>query len=93
MNNALFLASSEMEHINELDDNMVETIQRNVDKITFYYGADDKWAPIDFYKEMKERFPNGDIRLCGHGFPHDFVVDSSEGVAGLVWDMISHIGL
>ena len=91
MNNALYLAASEMEHINEMDDSLVETIQRNTKKLTFYYGADDRWAPVDFYKEMKERFPEGDIRLCGHGFPHDFVVDSSEAVAGLVWDMISHI--
>jgi len=93
MNNALYLAASEMEHINELDDKLVETIKRNMKKVTFYYGADDKWAPVDFYKEMKERFPDGDIRLCGHGFAHDFVVDSSEDVAGLVWDMISHISI
>lgn len=91
MNNALYLAANEMEHINELDDSVVEAIQRNIDKVTFYYGVDDRWAPVDFYKAMRERFPDGDIRLCGNGFPHDFVVDSSEGVACLVWDMISHL--
>lgn len=91
MNNALYLAANEMVHINELDEKLVETIQRNISMITFYYGADDKWAPVDFYQAMKDRFPEGDIRLCERGFPHDFVVDTSEDVACLVWDMISHL--
>eukprot|EP00795_Rhopilema_esculentum_P008281 gene8281-14239_t len=91
MNNALYMAASEMKHVNEVDENMAQIIDRNINKITFYYGVDDKWAPVHFYDSMKKRFPNGDIRLCEHGFEHDFVVDSSEDVAGLVWDMISHL--
>eukprot|EP00794_Sanderia_malayensis_P012109 gene12109-13360_t len=91
INNALFMAAHEMEDVTELGENITKTIEDNLDKITFYYGSDDKWAPPHFYQSMKERYPTGDIRLCQNGFAHDFVVDNSEEVAELVWDMVSHL--
>ena len=91
MNNALIMAASEMQHVNELDEKMVATIERNIGKITFYYAVKDGWAPPHFYVSMKERFPNGDIRQCKNGFEHDFVVDCSAEVAQCVWGMISHL--
>ncbi len=85
------MAACEMDDVTELDGSIIQTIEDNLDKITFYYGATDKWAPTQFYHSMKSRFPNGDIRLCGNGFAHDFVVDSSEDVAELVWGMVSSL--
>ena len=91
MNNALIMAASEMQHINELDEKMVATIERNIGKMTFYYAVEDGWAPPHFYVSMKERFPDGDIQLCKNGFEHDFIIDSSAEVAHCVWGMISHL--
>lgn len=84
MSNALYMAASEMEHVKHMDSDMISVINKNVDKLTFYYGADDKWAPVEFYKTMKGRFPDADIRLCESGYPHDFVLDSSLEMAAVV---------
>ena len=89
--NALYMGASEMENVSGLGKETLATIQKNLDKITFYYGGDDKWVPPHFWQSMKERFPDGDIRVCRNGFAHDFVVDSSEDVAELVWHMVDHL--
>ena len=88
INRALYMAASEMEHLNEMDEQLVAVIQENIKKLTFYYGACDKWAPMSFFKRMVTRFPLADIRLCTSGYPHDFVLDSSEEVAKLCFDIL-----
>ena len=89
INNALYMAESEFKLVNELDDRIKSVIEKNLGKLTFYYGATDQWTPREFYTNMKAQYPQGDIRLCEYGFAHDFVVDSSAEVAHLVWDIIS----
>ena len=88
MNRALYLAASEMDHLNEIDEGLVAVIQENIKKLTFYYGSSDKWAPISYYQGMVDRFPMADIRLCTAGYPHDFVLDSSEEVAELCYEIL-----
>lgn len=64
-------------------------IKRNSEKLVFYYGASDNWTPLSFYTEMKDNFPNVDIRLDGRGVEHAFVFRSSTIVARVVAEIIS----
>lgn len=53
-------------------------------QLIFYYGADDHWCPLQYYRDMKQDFPQGDLRLCERGFRHAFVLDAGTHVAHLV---------
>jgi len=66
----------------------LDFIQANSSKLRFYYGTTDAWVPISYYREMKELFPDGDIRLCEEGYEHAFVIRSSEEMALVVWGWV-----
>jgi len=59
-------------------------IEQNLKKLIYYYGATDHLAPVTYYEDMKEKFPDGEIYLCGRKFKHAFVLESSEEVAKMV---------
>lgn len=86
------LANDELQGVKEAD---YELLSSNIDRLFFYYGANDHWCPVEFYKEMKERFPNADIQLCKRRFEHAFVLESSSAMASMLWawiqQEISHV--
>jgi hypothetical protein len=59
VNNALFMAGTEMREIQELDH---DTINLHASKIYGFYGRTDGWVPLDHYSEMKEKLPSGLFR-------------------------------
>ena len=72
--------------IRELD---YECIRSNLHKLVFFYGLGDPWVPQVYYEDMKERFPDGDIKLSrDKDIKHAFVLDTSEKVAKMVWEWI-----
>lgn len=72
--------------IQELD---FECIRTNLHKLVFFYGLGDPWVPQCYYEDMKERFPDGDIKLSrDKEIKHAFVLDTSEKVAKMVWEWI-----
>lgn len=72
--------------IKELD---YECIRSNLNKLVFFYGLGDPWVPQGYYEDMKERFPDADIKLsCDKDIRHAFVLDTSEKVAKMVWEWI-----
>jgi hypothetical protein len=75
-----------MELVKEPD---FETISEHVDKLFFYYGANDHWCPVEYYSQMKDVFPKGHIHLCHHGFEHAFCLSSSDHMAGIVHSWLS----
>ncbi|KAL0969657.1 hypothetical protein UPYG_G00230380 [Umbra pygmaea] len=83
--NAMYLASQEMLDVLERDN---FTINQNLDKLVFYYGAKDHWCPVEYYQEIKRDFPNGDIRLCSRGIRHAFVLDAGKEVADMIVEWI-----
>ena len=60
-------------------------IQRYLKKLWFYYGSCDHWCPVEYYIDMKKRFPQADITLCDGGFKHAFCLESSVPMAERVW--------
>ncbi|KAJ3123556.1 hypothetical protein HK100_011571 [Physocladia obscura] len=75
---ATTLAYYEMLEVKELD---TETIAKNHDKLTFYYGPTDRWADASHYYDLKLRFPDIHAFLCDDGITHDFVINYSETMA------------
>ena len=74
--------------IKELD---YECVRLNLDKLVFFYGLGDPWVPQVYYEDMKERFPDGDIKLSrDKDIKHAFVLDTSEKVAKMVWEWIEN---
>lgn len=57
-------------------------------QIIFYYGAKDHWCPVQYYLDMKQDFPHGDIRLCEREFRHAFVLDAGSEVSKMVAEWI-----
>ena len=69
-------------------ENLENSINQFGAKLTFYYGASDLWTPLSFYRDMKTRFPDIDIRLDEEGICHAFVLNHSTFMAPIVSRMI-----
>ncbi|XP_013395271.1 lipid droplet-associated hydrolase-like [Lingula anatina] len=85
LGNVMYMANTEM---NEVTDLHVDIIRAHLKKLTFYMGLTDAWCPVEYYEGMKERFPDGDIKLCQVGYEHAFVLAASEPVAQLTWSWL-----
>lgn len=79
--NAMYMGGQEMQKVVHRDN---ITIEKNLDKLIFYYGATDHWCPVQYYHDIKQDFPQGDLRLCENGFRHAFVLDAGKEVAKMV---------
>ncbi|XP_068195342.1 lipid droplet-associated hydrolase isoform X2 [Antennarius striatus] len=84
--NAMYMGGQEMRKVLERDN---RTIQKNLEKLLFYYGATDHWCPIQYYHDIKQDLPQGDFRLCEQGFRHAFILDAGRDVARMVVEWIS----
>uniref|UniRef100_G3PJ94 Lipid droplet-associated hydrolase n=1 Tax=Gasterosteus aculeatus aculeatus TaxID=481459 RepID=G3PJ94_GASAC len=63
--NAMYMGGQEMRTVMERDN---ITIEKNIDKLLFYYGASDHWCPVQYYHDIKQDFPRGNFRLCENRF-------------------------
>lgn len=81
--------AKDLSKIGKISGSIKGTIKANRDKLVFYYGANDDWAPLSFYKDMKVTFPDVDIRLDGRCLEHAFVFRSSHIVSKVVADIIA----
>ncbi|XP_026166552.1 lipid droplet-associated hydrolase isoform X1 [Mastacembelus armatus] len=83
--NAMYMGGQEMRKVLERDNTAIE---KNLEKLIFYYGASDHWCPVQYYQDIKQDFPHGDIKLCKNGFRHAFVLDAGREVAEMVVEWI-----
>ncbi|XP_056420258.1 lipid droplet-associated hydrolase isoform X2 [Hyla sarda] len=86
--NGMYLGSQEMVKVVERDN---ATIKQHLNKLIIYYGATDRWCPVQYYEDIKKDFPKGNIWLCNKGYRHAFVLDSSKEVASLVVTWMSEL--
>lgn len=85
MYNILCMADQEMKEVVEPP---LDVIDRNIDKLVFYYGDEDRWTVKSCYENMKARYPDKDINLCKNKFPHAFVECASEQIAEFVFSKL-----
>ncbi|XP_053989792.1 lipid droplet-associated hydrolase [Hylaeus volcanicus] len=86
LKNVLRMADEEMKVVKERDD---ITLAKYADKLWFYYGNCDGWAPVKFYKDMKTVHPNMKAELCKHGYYHSFVLQHDKELGQIVGDLIN----
>lgn len=86
INNLLQMANEEMSVVDKRND---QIITHFIDKLTFYYGANDHWVPNDTAKKMKQIYPTGDIIECTNKYLHAFVLRHSKELAKFVFDRIA----
>ncbi|KAH9487667.1 hypothetical protein Btru_070249 [Bulinus truncatus] len=79
-----YLAKLEMNKVTTLQKDLVK---KHAEKLSFYYGSDDHWAPPQYFYDLMEQFPHLDARLCTLNLKHAFVLDTQEGreMAKIVW--------
>lgn len=85
MHNILCMAGQEMEEVAALPEDLV---RRHIDRLVFYYGSDDSWTLKSCYQDMAERFPDKEVHLCSHGYPHAFVLTASDEMAKFVFSRL-----
>lgn len=50
-------------------------LKRSWRLLSFYYGKQDGWCPIDYFEDMRRDYPQADITLCDRNIEHAFVMD------------------
>lgn len=82
LRSCLHMGRDEMGYVKKLN---TDLIKRNLSLLTFYYGATDKWCPLDYYYDMQSYVSNLDnadqkpskiptVVLDSHGLEHAFVL-------------------
>jgi len=79
------LGRSEMGQVLDLDEDAVSNFH---DKMFIYFGATDKWCPLEYVEGMKAKFPNLQHKICDKGIDHAFVVSSSEDMGEIFCDLV-----
>ncbi|RUS85800.1 hypothetical protein EGW08_006429 [Elysia chlorotica] len=89
-NFSTYLAKTEMNKVTTLQRDLVE---KHLSKLSLYYGTIDDWAPVQYYRDFMEQFPQADARLCDLRLKHAFILKKSEGqaMAKIIWQWaLSH---
>jgi len=82
--NVLHLARHEVLEISHSLD--VAAIQKFKDRLWFFYGPTDNWAPTSYYHNLVQQVPGvrAELGELDHPLPHAFVLNKNEEVADIV---------
>lgn len=80
-----FMAEDEMKQVIAIDRDVIE---KNLNKLKFYYGASDGWVPSHSYHKLIKEFSNVDAELCSKKIDHGFVISHGPTMARIVSDWI-----
>jgi len=84
----LLMAHAEMEEVTELD---VPTLEQNLERLYFYFGATDDWCPLEFVNVMTTQVPGLKHDICTEGIRHAFVIEKSKRMASILIPQVSTI--
>lgn len=87
MQKVVFLAENEMVRVRDLDSDI---IRKNLHLLLLYYGTTDKWVPIKYYQQIKEKFPTLNAVLDTKNIDHSFVLRHSIEMADIVSEFIAN---
>ncbi|XP_064469202.1 lipid droplet-associated hydrolase-like isoform X2 [Ornithodoros turicata] len=77
-----------IENVKERDS---DTMLQHQEKLILYYGTNDHWCPIEYYKDVRKMLPDADVRLCSRGFRHAFVLDKGAEMGCMVSDWLAPV--
>lgn len=84
--NMIYMAEQEMRMVDVLQE---EIIERVGDRLLFYYGADDAWAPVDYARRPRQLLGDKRVIICDSQCSHAFVLTHSRTVAQKLLHWIS----
>jgi len=79
--NILHMAHTETLEIREIDEEIRSVVGENMSKMVFLYGPNDKYAPKQYWEELRVMFPEVNAHLADEEIPHAFVTTHPEPVA------------
>ncbi len=86
IHNVLCMAKQEMEEVTATP---FDIIDKNIEKLVFYYGVGDAWNMSSCYSDMCKRYPDHkEIHLCKSGHAHAFVEAASNDMAEFAFSKI-----
>lgn len=71
--NIINMAKDEARQVALRDDTFLKT---HIDRLTFIYCHNDKWSPLEYFRDLKRQHPTGDYHILDT-ISHDFVMDVS----------------
>ena len=80
--NMINLGKDEARQVTLRDDTFLRT---HMDRLSFIYCHNDKWSPLEYFRDLKKQHPTGDYHILDT-ISHDFVMD-----VGMTEDMVSVI--
>lgn len=75
------LAADEMEKVVDLDE---AALREFGDRLHFYYGVRDGWAPLSYCEDLRGKYPDLQVETCTQNVDHAFVLGSGEEMGELV---------
>ena len=83
VSNSLYMAHQEMSAVDKLDTHLVK---QHLSILSFYFGCTDRWCPLSYSEDLREQFPDCDVKVCEKGYSHAFVIDASTQMADMICD-------
>lgn len=80
----IYMATDEMDKVKEPDYALIE---KNKNRLTFFYSTTDGWTPITYYERLIGRVPGIDAQVTDK-HDHAFVLKSSANMGALVAEWI-----
>lgn len=80
----IYMADDEMEKVHEPNYALME---KNKERLTFYYSTTDGWAPVTHYERLVSRIPGVKAQITDK-FDHSFVIKSSYEMGALLGEWI-----
>ncbi|ROT80635.1 putative UPF0554 protein C2orf43-like isoform X1 [Penaeus vannamei] len=72
--NVLWMAYNEL---NEVCMPNVKALEKHKDELLLYYGTNDGWCPMSYYRDLIVKVKGVNAQVCQHGYAHAFVLESS----------------
>ena len=87
--NIAHMANHELNVVREFDNTL---LAEHNERVVFFYGRSDKWAPLEFAEKMRQRLPDTGRVLVDTdgGFEHAFVLNHSQEMAEVLIQMIEN---
>lgn len=72
--NVLWMAYNEL---NEVCMPNVKALEKHKDELLLYYGTNDGWCPMSYYRDLIVKVKGVNAQVCQQGHAHAFVLKSS----------------
>ena len=85
LSNLNYLGIDAMKNVRQLDHRLIKDLS---ELLFLYYGENDGWVPLKYWREMGENHPEIQTMVCKNGMKHSFSKRNGEKMALILTDII-----